>query len=258
MKTTFVLALAISGQIALNGCDLLTSSDSVPQISEPQTEFTDEELLEYTYSNYKFPDDFYQEELNDGSIYYVNTVSILPTNEREHIWIELCTDDSDQASVWSESSSRNSAYYRELVEEKETEKYYEFRRVYSARPNDIVLMRAHKCSYLDRSSVDRFLHSDTLGVFTQRPITSISVRELCEYLHFNDTYNIANYKPLSSITENRDSTFRQIIYQLSIRYGDFGICDSITLEKVIYTVDKHSGLITISRESVRSILGECN
>lgn len=250
--------LGILGQLTLNGCDLLTSSETKPQIPEPQTGFTDQELLELAYSSYKFPDDFYQEELNGGSIYYVNTVSVLPVNEREHIWIELCTEDRDQAFAWSESSSRNSAYYRELVSESESEKYYEFRRVYTERPTDILLSRAHKCSYIDRSSVDRFLHSDTLGIFRQRPITRATVKELAEYLHFTDTYNISNYKILSSNTVEGGATVRQEIYQLNILFGDWGMCDDISLSKVIYTVDKQTGLIVISRENIRGIRGECH
>ncbi len=252
-----LLSLLIVAQLTLSGCDILSSSRTKPRSAEPQTGYTDQQLIALAYSDYKFPDDFYQEELRGGAIYYVNTVSVLPLHERKNIWIEFCAEDRDQAFAWSESSSANSAYYRELVSENETEKYYEFRRVYTERPNDVILSRAHKCSYIDRSAVDNFLHSDTLGVFAQRPITSVAVKELAEYIYFVNTYNIGNYKALKSVSEEDESSFSQVIYQVNVQYGDFGLCDNIALGKVTYTVDRITGVIVILREGLRGVRGEC-
>ena len=41
------------------------------------------------------------------------------------------------------------SYYRELIDENETDKYFEFKRQYEERPIDILYERAHKCSYLE-------------------------------------------------------------------------------------------------------------
>jgi len=252
-----ILTLALIVLNALPGCDILSSPDKETALPKTEFDYTDEHLLAIAYSSYKFPDDFYQEELNGGSIYYVNTVSVLPLSEREPIWIEFCTEFRDQAFDWTESSNVNSAYYRELVSESEAEKYYEFRRVYAARPNDIVLFRVHKCSYLDRSAVDNFLHSDTLGVFGQRPVTKAAVKELAEYIHFINTYNIGNYKVLSSKVEESESSVNHVILQLTLLTGDWGMCDYIELGTIAYSVDKESGIITKSRENIRGIRGKC-
>jgi len=45
----------------------------------------------------------------EGSSYYENTVSIKPTSEREHIWIELCTDDKNEALLWSNNPNEYSS-----------------------------------------------------------------------------------------------------------------------------------------------------
>ena len=100
-------------------------------LTEP-VNLTDDELYNLAYSDWKWPDNFYSEDSLEGSIYYENTVSIKPLGERENIWIQLCTDNIDTAREWSELSNNYSSYYRELVSEKETEKYYEFKRIYSA------------------------------------------------------------------------------------------------------------------------------
>ncbi len=250
-----VLCLIMVVQVALSGCDILSSSDKPPRTSPPPPEYTDEQLLELVYSGYKFPDDFYEEDLEGASIYYVNTVSVLPLHERKSVWIEFCTDDRDQAFAWSESSNVNSSYYRDLVSESETEKYYEFRRVYAERPTNIVLYRAHKCSYIDRSSVDKFHLNDTLGVFTQRPITVAAVKELAEYIQFINTYNNGSSKTLHSESEEDDTSVSLVIHQLSIGFGDWGMCDQISLGTVTYSVDRQTGVITISRERIRGVQG---
>ena len=85
------------------------------------------EIVKLAYDRqYKVPDNFYWEVDLDGSIYYENTVSISPIDLREHTWIELATNNRDSAFHWSEASSHYSAYYRELISEKETEKFFEF------------------------------------------------------------------------------------------------------------------------------------
>ena len=88
----------------------------------------DNEIIEKAYSkDYLFPDDFNYEKNLSGSIYYENTVSIRTSND---VWIELHTNDKSQAKIWSEISSTTSAYYRDLILERETGKYFEFKRVY--------------------------------------------------------------------------------------------------------------------------------
>jgi len=223
-----------------------------------QAEFTDQGILNAVYSNYKYPEDFYQEDLKGASLYYENTISVRPPVEREHKWIELCTDNKSQALEWSESSSKNSACYRDLIDERETEKYFEGRRGYSEKPSDIILSRVHKCSYLDRSKYDKFERGTTLGRFNQRPVTIENVKELIEYLWFIENYNIDGQKVLSSFTEDQGDSVKHTIYETHVVYGDWGVCDQITLIKSEYIVDKNSGEITISQENVKTVKGKCH
>src|SRR6266446_7909691 len=89
---------------------------------------TTSQIFQAVYSSYKFPKGFYEEDLQGGAIYYENSVSIKPLSQRQPHWFELSTNDRDQAFAWSESSAVNSAYYRQLQSETQTEKYFEFRR----------------------------------------------------------------------------------------------------------------------------------
>lgn len=114
---------------------------------------TDAEIVNKTYDvSYFFPADFTYEKYSEGSLYYENTVS---TRTNEAVSIELHTNDKAQARAWSETSSKRSSYYRDLVSERETEKYFEFKRVYARYPTDVLLSRVHKSSYfvplLDKS-----------------------------------------------------------------------------------------------------------
>ena len=63
----------------------------------------DRDIMEKAYSEtYTYPDGFYFEENLDGSVYYENTVSIRTS---ESSWIELHTNDKQQAKEWSETAS---------------------------------------------------------------------------------------------------------------------------------------------------------
>ena len=143
---------------------------------------TDDEnrILELAYDNdYLYPEGFYHELISIGSAYYVNTISITPVSEREHIWIELSTDDRDEALLWSNKSNENSTVNREIISEKETEKYFEFTRQNIVYGNDVLLSRIHKSSYF-RPTLDRFLEPDTIGIYMGE-LTKNKVKVLIEF-----------------------------------------------------------------------------
>jgi len=221
-------------------------------------EFTDQEILTAAYSNSKYPPGFYTEELQGGNIYYVNTVSIKPVNEREHIWIQLCTDNRDEAFNWSELTCNYSSYYRDLIEEKETEKYFEFRRVYKENPNDVALFRAHKCAYLDRSMYDFFKKGPFIGIYNKKPYKLNEVKELIEYLWFTSNYNIGGVSILNSTTIETGKEFIHTLYEVSVTYGDWNSYDDISLWKLNYYINKSNGEITFSKSLLKTITGRLN
>ncbi len=220
--------------------------------------FSGDDILERVYSDYKFPEGFYTEETDSGSFYYENTISIKAPDEREAVWIELSTNSVDTARQWSELSARHSAYYRTLVGERETEKFFEFRRMRETNPADVLLSRVHKRSYLDRSMYDSFKKGPVIGRYTARPMRLPEVKELIEYLVFIREYKNGSYKVLDSQCKEEKTYFLHTLTEALVVYGDWGLRDQITLRISRYVIDKYSGEIRVRREVIRTIEGRMN
>jgi len=160
------------------------------------------------------------------------------------------------ALAWSESSSVNSAYYRTLASETETEKYYEFRRVREGQPTDVLLSRVHKCGYLDRSMYDSYHPASVLGVYGPRPVTGEAASELVEYMWANGAFE-QFWDVFNSETTDCGDSFCQIILYATMTTGDWGTCDEILLREATVRVHKESGEITCESRELRSIRGRC-
>src|SRR5690606_36636108 len=195
---------------------------------------------------------FYYETDLQGSPYYENTVSIRASQD---LWIELHTNDKEQALNWSEISSTTSAYYRDLVAERETDKYFEFKRVYSIYPNDIILSRIHKSSYFI-PSYDKFNRSSHIGTLKVFPINEEVAKTFIEYMWTN---NLIGYN--DKVLENKiTETTNHFLYNLksvSVTYGDFGICDVIEVNNFDFLIDKQSGEVTYESIKIKEIRGIC-
>lgn len=212
--------------------------------------------LELAYDrSYQYPDGFYFEKNLTANTYYENSVSIIPTDERENIWIELDTEDKTQAKTWSDISNEYSSVDRELVLETKTDKYYEFTRVNIQNENDTLLSRVHRSDYFI-SLYNRFTEIDTIGVF-KGELTSNNVKELIEYLWSCGTLSIYDKVVSSSITD-KEEKFVQEIQSLNTVYGDFGIHDMIYVYDNEITLDKETRLLTIKRELITEIEGNYN
>ena len=251
--------LAIFFFVLLYSCT--TAEDIQPPVYEipvfnDSTDIFDQNILAAVYTDYKFPEEFYREDLNGGSIYYENTIS---TQTSDTKWFEHSTNSYDQALAWSETSAVNSAYYRGLVSERETEKFFEFRRVWEDNRNDIVLSRVHKFSYLDRSMYDRFNPNDTLAILRKSPINSESVIELVEYLWFLEVYKITGFKVLFYRIEETSQSYNYVLFHIKTSYGDWGLCDKISVLRTVFSVDKQTGaLVQNSGEVILTLDGECH
>lgn len=213
----------------------------------------DNKLRSFAYSGSLGHPDFYQEDYSLGSPYYENTIS---TRMEADKWIELSTSTRDSALAWSETSATSSAYYRDLVSESETEKYFEFQRVYAENPRDVILSRVHKSSYLNRSMYDRLHPSPVLGVYRVRPIEESGARELIEYMWANS--RIVDFgRPLSRSLEESETSFAETIYFSYTIRGDWGTCDSIVLGRALVRIDKTTGEVTSEVEELREVNGVC-
>ena len=190
---------------------LLACADSTPQDPEaivrverpsPVVHYTTEEILAAVYGlPTDVPADSYRESFH-GSLYYVNTVSVKPLFNRELVWRELCTDERDQAFAWAESTRVYGSGVGNVTAERETDRFFEFTQV--GRYGWPVLVRAHKCSYLDRFVYDRFAPQPLLGVFNARPIDTRTVNDVFTYLWFIEHYNWSGSSQLESAASDGD------------------------------------------------------
>lgn len=211
------------------------------------------EIVEKAYSKtYMYPTGFNFQQNLDGSLYYENTVSIRTSQTS---WIELNTIDKQQAKDWSETSSSTSAYYRDLVAERETEKYFEFKRVYSLNTRDVILSRVHKSSYFI-PFFDKFHPTSIIGTLKVNPINEEATKDFIEYMWTSYMIGYTDKVLEYSITDYSDKV-RYNLKSVNVTYGDFGLCDLIEVKNFDFFVDKQSGTVTFESEKIKEIKGTC-
>lgn len=124
---------------------------------------TDDELFNATYTDYKYPSDFYNENLGDTSLYYVNMVSIDTIAEGESI--QMATNSYEKALAWSrESTYENSSF----TDGQKSENFHEFIRVKNPHDNSPIKFRTHKSTYLTRNNYDLLTHLIQLEFLLKR------------------------------------------------------------------------------------------
>jgi Mg2+ and Co2+ transporter CorA len=213
----------------------------------------DREIVDKAYSKtYMYPTGFNFQQNLDGSLYYENTVSIRTSQTS---WIELSTNDKQQAKDWSETSSSTSAYYRDLVAERETEKYFEFKRVYSLNTKDVILSRVHKSTYFI-PSFDKRNPSSTIGTLKENPINEETTKDFIEYMWTSYMIGYTEKVLEYTITDYPDKV-KYNLKSVNVTYGDFGLCDVIEVKNFDFFVDKQSGAVTFESNKIKEIKGTC-
>lgn len=214
-------------------------------------------ILEFAYNgDYQFPDKFYHETISGGSAYYENSVSIKAISERENIWIELSTNDKDEALSWSNSSNGYSSVNREIISEKETKKYFEFKRQNVVFNNDILFSRVHKTSYF-QPELDKFKVPDVVGQYNG-DLQVDSVKELVEYLWSCGSIGLGHSKVIESKIKEYDTYFEQYIQSIKIVYGDRGLSDYIHVYDNYFKIDKPNRRVTLVSNEIKTIEGQSN
>jgi hypothetical protein len=227
------------------GCD----EDKIPGTVD------EEPILELAYSkDYTYPAGFYHEVIDTVSIYYENTVSIKPLYERQDIWIELNTNDKNEARKWSDESNEYSSVNREIISESETDKFFEFRRKNIQYSDDILLSRVHKSSYF-QPALNRFSVYDTLIGKYNGELNMASVKELVEYLWSCGTMDVSYSKVLEAEIKEYGEYFDYYIQSILIVYGDFGICDEITVYDNFVKLNKSDRELIIETNKVKTNQG---
>jgi Mg2+ and Co2+ transporter CorA len=219
----------------------------------PNLTMGEREIVEKAYSeNYTYPEGFNFQQDHDGAIYYENTVSIRTS---ETSWIELNSNDKQQAKEWSEISSSTSAYYRDLVEERVTEKYFEFKRAYSVNPNDVILSRVHKSAYFI-PSYDKFRPTQVIGTLKVDPIDKQKTKDFIEYMWTSQMIGHTGKVLEYSVTDYSDKVQYNLI-SVHVTYGDFGLCDIIEVKNFDFFIDKQSGTVSFESNKIKEIKGAC-
>ncbi len=218
----------------------------------------DEAILVLVYSSYKVPEGFYWENLSNSSLYYENTISTTPPTSRGNTWIELSTDDLAQARAWSDSSNAYSSEHRVVTSVRETEKFFEFRRVHPLSGTWTILSRVHKRSYLAWSRPLPYLDGSVIGAVNKRPITQADVRTVAEYLWFIRNYEMGGAKVLSSGPGGLPGALSWEIIETQVSGGDWGMRDNIAVFSSVYNVDQASGEISYHRTLIKTLEGRQN
>jgi hypothetical protein len=214
----------------------------------------DEQILAKAYSpTYMYPPGFNYEKNLEGPTVYENTVSV---EKSQATWVELSTTDRQQAKYWSEISSNSDAYYRNVASIIETEKFFEFRRVFSNKPNDIILSRVHKSSYFI-PVYDKFKQLSKVGTMKISPINTITVKDFVEYAWTNNLIGYADKVLDYSITEDSDKIHYNL-KSMRITPGDWGLYATIKVTDFDFFVDKKSGEVSFESKLVKEVQGYRN
>ena len=223
--------------------------DDLPNAHSARTE-EENQIVELAYNpKYLYPNEFYQ----DSSAYYENTVSVKSLPERKNAWIELSTNEKNQALAWSDSSSEYSSVHSIIVSAGETEKYFEFTRQTTANPIYIFRSRIHKASYF-LPLLDKLKKPDTVGVY-EGQLTANKTKEFVEYLWSCGSLGIYNSKVIDSKTTEYSSYFQHYIKSFIVVYGDYGLKDSIFVYDNDFKLDKNSRILTFTSKQVDAFEG---
>ena len=214
-------------------------------------------ILDLAYnSNFLYPEGFFYETISEGSVYYENTVSIKPISERESKWIELSTNDKSEALLWSNYSNNYSSVNRDIISERETEKYFEFKRKNVDNSSDILLSRIHKTSYF-QPKLDKFRVLDTIGIYNDE-LDEYRVKELIEYLWSCGSLGLDHSKVIESQIQEYSDYFEQYIQSIKIVYGDWNINDYIYVYDNYFRINKTDRTLTFVTNEIKTIVGKEN
>ena len=147
---------------------------------------SDADILAKAYDvNYSVPDAFYVDERAETTRSYTIHHVLDESNS-----YELCSDDLVEAQALEEADNRSRAVNGYYVTSHETERYFEFVRelAYTQDVGNIDEItspgyaRIFKCSYADRSGVDRNLLDGYSGRINAERLDAATLREFTEYL----------------------------------------------------------------------------
>ena len=250
------LLIMFSSALLLSACGS-SSTDSGQENS-------DTAIIERIYLDKRTPDNFYtnDEDFTGDSFYsvsHVKNIELLSPAEKIGLpQYELSTDDFAEALDWSETAANNQPVYTQLVDNSDTPLYYQFTRVDSNNSEFIHLSRVYKASVIDRSGVDLSQAGSYQGRIVSNTYSTTLVKQIIEYLwtfSFNNNYGNA---VLESSTTETSSSFTHTLLEAKMTSNGASSCDTIEVFESYYFIDKATGEIWRTTQSLRTLQATFN
>ena len=171
---------------------------------------------------------------------------------------EVCTDDYLEAFAWEEADNASRAVNGVLVGAVENDRYFEFVRDLEYdesignidEPTSPGFARVFKCSFVDRSGVDRHVRDGFAGRLNARPVDEAAVASLTEYLWQFTFFWPAKASVLrSSSRDHGDRVDHTLTISLMTRRGQEQ-CDRVEIINWTFSANKGDGQLTKEFEPI--------
>lgn len=218
----------------------------------------DSAILQAVYFDVRTPAGFYTEAYADSDTYYsisnVKSDELLPAADRLGVVRhELSSNDFTEALAWSEQAASHWPVYKQLVDNSDTDLYFEFLRVDLNDPQFVHKSRVLKTSALDRSGIDLNQPDSYQGRIGAHMLSAESVKMILEYLWTFSFSNNTGNAVLSSNTVETETSYIHTMQEAKLTTRSAEQCDTVAVFETTYTVQKASGDIWKEQQAVREI-----
>lgn len=233
--------------LLLSACE--SGSDNAAAKATEQ--YSDMDIAAALFSDQRVPAGFYSEQLpNDAyyTIYHINR-SHLPGFTGGYKYA-MCSNDFDEALIWSEQAANAQPQYRELVDNRNTEVFFEFIRSSSSSPQIIHLQRVYKCSF-----VQPRLQVEGQDVLAQ----NLTLQQVRRYIEYRWLFSAANNTGNSvvSVTSASLNGLRKVeLLHAQWLIGMDDECELIKLNRYDSFVDEISGELSQSQIYLREFFAK--
>lgn len=229
--------------------------------NEPQEfsdKFPDETVKVAVYSGPKYPSDFFNEDLSNVVLNYIQQSDVLTFTEPATNDYNIATD------LVNIRLNELDLDTNKLIDGQSTEKYFEFNWNPDTTSNHHpYIFRVHKSSYFEGvkfvgTSDENMFNIIELGIINYRPFSMQFVKEFFDQLWFYKHYNFGGAVVLKrTISENLIS-YKYTIYFTHTNFGDYGIRDKISVFKGDFELNKSNGVSEINYTFIKEVIGNSN
>lgn len=185
---------------------------------------SNDELIEFSNSGDKFPDNFIDNKLND----YERIINSSNSTEEA------------KKAVLEEFNSNNMGYTNKVIKNNlliESDYYYglDVSWLYT-QPNGKSSTYSEKVISFKKS-----IYDSENSIFYSKDKTII--KEVLNLIYYMQNYNIGGSKVLQSAISENSNCFEYTIYYIERSYGDWGLNDTLHFQKDVIEIDKETGKI---------------